>query len=136
MNGLLMKRSLTPYLILAFFFALLPLALIAGSAQTPPKYMLLYQGSQGLNFLCLDELPYSDSRQMLWDDTLGATELSERGELYAQVIEVDDCYLDNIYLDPTSDSLYVFKFTSHDTDGHSNHRHMSRGVSWVEWLQH
>lgn len=131
-----MKRiSLTPYLILAFFILLMLLWIYEGAAQSAPKYMLLYQGSNGLNFMCLDNLPYAESRPMIWDDALGATELSERGDLFAQVIQVNDCYLDNIYLDPTSENLYVFKFTSHDTDGHANHRHMSRGIAWVDWLQ-
>jgi len=130
-----MKRiSLAPYAILAFIIFLMLLWIYEGAAQESPKYMLLYQGSNGLNFYCLDELPYTELRPMIWDDELGTVELSERGDLLAQVVQVDDCYLDNVYQDPISDNLYVFKFTSHNTDGHANHRHMTRGVAWIDLI--
>lgn len=117
-------------LILSAFALLLTVA----TAQPNAHYMVLYQGSQGLNFYCLDELPYSEARPMLWDNERGAIELSERGELFAQVVQVESCYLDNVYLDPTSDDYYVFRFTSHDTDGHPNHRHITRGIAWIDWI--
>lgn len=114
------------FLLLAFAFLLL----ISNSttAQTKPKYMLLYGG---MNFYCLDELPYTISRDMLWDAENGFSEVEGRPSRVAYVVEVTDCNLDIIY--SQDDFYFTWRFSSHNTDGHENHRHITRGAYWIDW---
>lgn len=101
-------------------------------AASARKYMVLYEGTRGLNFWCLDELPYSIERAMIWDDAAGPVELSEQGFLFARVVETDHCNVDNVY-QVRDGAQYAWLFTERVTDGHEDHRHITRGAWWVEW---
>lgn len=122
--------------LIAFAIALLLLLFVyldGTEADGASQYMLLYHGVQGLNFYCVDELPYSVARPMLWDSEHGAIEVEDY-QLIAQVVAVAECNLDNIYQDDNGD-LFTWRFSSHNTDGHESHRHIDRGVFWITWLR-
>lgn len=119
------------FLIVAFFVFLMLLWIYEGAAQEAQQYMLLYRGAHGLDFYCIDESPYTVQREMIWDAELGAIELGENGDLLAQIIEVEHCNLDNVYASSQGD--YVWRFSSHNTDGHENHRHLTGGAWWIDF---
>ena len=129
------ERILSRYILLFALLLLLAIGYMAFEAQasTSNRYMLLYQGVQGLNFYCVDELPYSVGRPMLWDSEHGAIEVEDY-QLIAQVLEVESCNLDNVYM-ADNGALFTWRFSSHNTDGHDNHRHIDRGAFWITWLR-
>lgn len=129
------ERILSRYILLFALLLLIALGYMAFEAQasTSNRYMLLYRGTQGLNFYCVDELPYSVERPMIWDAVQGAVEVEDY-QLIAQVVTVAECNLDNIYQDDNG-ALFTWRFTSHNTDGHENHRHIDRGALWITWLR-
>lgn len=122
------------WLILLGLLVLAAVAILVEDAQAAPasKYMVLYQNTRGLNFYCLDTPPYSIDRAMVWDEATGPVEIDDQGFLVAQVVETTFCNLDNIYqLD--DGSRYAWLFTERVTDGHEDHRHITRGAWWVSW---
>jgi len=111
-------------------------AILTLSAQSSnPLYMVIYRGARGLNFYCLDYLPIAPSQDLIWDTELGATELYEdAGELVFQIVQVDNCNLTNVY-QLEDNRHYALGFSSHNTDGHPNHRHITGLASWVERVE-
>lgn len=119
------------YLLILLLMALIVYAIVT-EAQPTRHWMILYGGSNGLNFYCTDHMPYSLTGRMVWDEQLGAIELEgARGRLEAQVIEVAECNLDNIY--SHRGQYYAWRFTHHQTDEHPHHRHITRGAWWINF---
>lgn len=119
-----------------FCLLLIVLLLVQGMVSANnPLYMLIYRGARGLNFYCLDYMPIAPYRDLIWDNELGATELYEdAGELSFQIVQVESCNLVNVY-ELEDNRAYALGFSSHNTDGHPTHRHITGIASWVEVLE-
>lgn len=121
-------------------FSLLGLAFIGSLAavldvQAAPAearhWMIVYEGSKGLNFQCASTPPYADNLQQTEAEYTAYALHVEDLEVYAYVVEVEYCNLDVIY-----DDMFVWRFSRAVTDGHENHRHMTRGAAWVRMLDY
>lgn len=128
-----MKISLTPYLIFALVLLFSFVCLVESNASTAQRYMFIRQGAAGLDFYCADTPVYEDVQPMSLEDYSPFALNPQDLELYAHVIEVASCNLDNLY---ANDGGYMFawRFDERVTDNHSDHRHMSRGAAWVRLL--
>lgn len=132
-----MRNEKAAYFFTMFFLLLLiALLLIQGiTSANNPLYMVIYRGARGLNFYCLDYSPIAPYRDLVWDAELGATELYEdTGELSFQIVQVKSCNLVNVY-ELEDSRAYALGFSSHNTDGHPTHRHITGLASWVELLE-
>lgn len=122
--------------LLAFTMITLSMLLVSAvgaSGSAAPEYMLMYEGFEGWKWFCLDERPYQDSAQQS-DAEIEAlvTRLGSQA-FVAYIVEVDSCNLDMIFRGEEG-GLYAWRFTSHQTDEHLDHRHMTRGAAWIDWL--
>lgn len=109
-------------------------------ASTPQLYMYLRQGTAGLDFYCASEPVYADVADMPESDYTPLALHPNDLILYAQVIAVESCNVDNLYspsqYNPSERDGYMFawRFTERVTDGNSANRHFTRGAAWIRLL--
>lgn len=121
------------WIIVFFVAAILVFGLLIHDtlAQPNQQYMVIRFGALGYNFDCVNDYPYDLGQQMEWNNNVGFAELKETPRLIEQIIEVQNCNLDNIYMDQSTEELFRFGFAERVTDEHPNHRHVTRGAWWV-----
>lgn len=132
-----MKNIIRLFALLLIF----TLSLIAIRASQPQLYMVLKQGAAGLDFYCAntpvyeDTIPYGDGDSEQSEAEYSVFALHpESLELYAQVVRVQDCNVDNLYSNDGG-TMFVWQFDRRVTDGHLDHRHMiSHGAWWIRLL--
>ena len=139
-----MSKSDTDNFILSewmfWFFVMLTLAVAwlvydartaqAQIEQSDTHYMLLYRGSNGLHFDCVDEYPYDNIRRMEWNSTDGFTEITDFRH-YLSIVAVTDCNLDNVYT-TENNGTFVWRMTNRECERNVCAAHVNRGAFWIE----
>lgn len=128
------------YVMKLSFFAVLILVVISllamatgVDAATPQVWMYIRQGAAGLDFYCSDTPVYEDLREMTEADYRPFALDVANLELFAHVIEVESCNLDNIY-ENDGGHMFAWRFDYRVTDDHEDHRHFTRGSAWIRLL--
>jgi hypothetical protein len=93
-------------------------------------YMLLYRGSNGLHFDCVDEYPYNDVRRMEWNSTDGFIEVDGSYQHLLSIFAVSECNIDNVY--SFDDDLFVWRMTNRECELNVCAAHVNRGAFWIE----
>lgn len=126
-----------------FFFILFVLMALSATeaiANTPQLWMYLKQGAAGLDFYCTNTPPYADRQAMPESDYTPLALHPEDLTLYAQVVEVSFCNVDNLYEGNGNNpqghagEMFVWRFDHRVTDGNEANRHMTRDTAWIQLL--
>jgi hypothetical protein len=92
--------------------------------------MLLYRGSNGLHFDCVDEYPYNDVRRMEWNSTDGFIEVTDFRH-YLSIVAVSECNIDNVYT-TENNGTFVWRMTNRECERNVCAAHVNRGAFWIE----
>lgn len=138
-----MQRAITLWF-MVLIMALLIMAAFAVygvDASNGPYWMVIHEGYGGLEFNCASTNPYeevipfyADSSEMTLEQYTPYALHPNDLEVMHQIIEVSYCNLDVIYAGRGDDYSFVWRFTERVTDGHIDHRHFTRGASWIRML--
>lgn len=134
-------QRLRPFVFISFggllmwmiFTILMPMS---SRAQPQPQYMYIRESPHGFDWYCLDDLPYGeieDSPEQTEPELESLVHQLPDLQLRGYLIQVASCNLDMLLDDPYGYS-FAWRFTSHNTDGHASHRHMTRGAVWIQYL--
>lgn len=125
------------FIIVFFMGWLMGFAGIGGQAQDDPYserlWMYIPNTPQGLGWACISEMPYHDVAQQSEAELIELVNQLGNVSLRGYLVEVASCNVD-VLMDDPGGYAFAWRFTQQGHDGHPDHRHMTRGAAWIQWL--